>query len=41
MKYVLEDLGKAGFQIVNKSETFVDRTKVKGDKMWLVVAKKP
>ena len=41
MKYVVEDLAKAGFQVVTKNENFVDRTKVKGDKMWIVVAKKP
>lgn len=40
MKYVLNDLSKAGFQITYKTEVFVDRTKVKGDKMWIVVAKK-
>ncbi|HEU5291091.1 MAG TPA: methyltransferase domain-containing protein [Cyclobacteriaceae bacterium] len=41
MNYVLDDLTKAGFQIIYKKETFVDRTKVKGDNMWIVVAQKP
>jgi ubiquinone/menaquinone biosynthesis C-methylase UbiE len=40
MNYALEDLIKAGFQIIYKKENFVDRTKVKGDWMWIVVAKK-
>jgi ubiquinone/menaquinone biosynthesis C-methylase UbiE len=40
MNYALEDLTKAGFRIVYKNEIFADRTKVKGDKMWIVVAKK-
>ena len=40
MNYALEDLIKAGFQIIYKKENFVDRTKIKGDWMWIVVAKK-
>lgn len=40
MNYALEDLAKAGFRIVEKKEKFIDRVKVKGDWMWLVVAVK-
>ena len=39
MNYALEDLTKAEFQIILKNENFVDRS-VKGDKMWIVVARK-
>jgi ubiquinone/menaquinone biosynthesis C-methylase UbiE len=38
MKFALEDLEKAGFQIINKQENFADRTAVKGDRMWIIVA---
>jgi ubiquinone/menaquinone biosynthesis C-methylase UbiE len=38
MNYTLQDLEKAGFKIVFKKDPFTDREKVKGDKMWLVVA---
>ena len=38
MKYVLDDLKKAGFKIVSSQDPFIDREKVKGDKMWIVVA---
>ncbi|NJN40899.1 MAG: methyltransferase domain-containing protein [Flammeovirgaceae bacterium] len=38
MKYVLEDLTKAGFKIISKQDLFIDREKIKGDKMWIVVA---
>lgn len=40
MKFALEDLEKAGFQIISRQENFVDRTSIKGDRMWVVVAKK-
>ncbi|HMJ69232.1 MAG TPA: class I SAM-dependent methyltransferase [Cyclobacteriaceae bacterium] len=40
MKFALEDLAKAGFTIQEKTDPFVDREKVKGDKMWLIVATK-
>jgi ubiquinone/menaquinone biosynthesis C-methylase UbiE len=40
MKYVLEDLERAGFRILNKEDPFVNRRKVKGDEMWVVVAAK-
>lgn len=38
MKFALEDLAKAGFQIVSKQENFVDRIAIKGDRMWIIVA---
>ena len=38
--YVLKDLDKAGFKVLFKKEDFVDREKVKGDKMWVIVAAK-
>lgn len=41
MGYALEDLAKAGFTISYQKDPFVDRTKEKGDKMWVVVAEKP
>ena len=40
MKYALEDLAKAGFTILGKTDPFVDREKIKGDKMWIIVAVK-
>lgn len=40
MKFTLDDLDKAGFQVILRQENFVDRTAVKGDRMWVVVAKK-
>jgi ubiquinone/menaquinone biosynthesis C-methylase UbiE len=40
MKHALEDLQRAGFKIQEKKENFVDRVKVKGDRMWVVVAVK-
>jgi len=40
LKFVEEDLHKAGFTIVRKEDPFADRTKVKGDVMWLLVAEK-
>jgi len=40
MNFVLEDLKKAGFTIIKQQDIFVDRTKEKGDKMWLIVAVK-
>ncbi len=38
MNYALEDLQKAGFSIVLRQDPYVDRSKEKGDKMWLIVA---
>lgn len=40
MNFALEDLAKAGFTILEKTDPFVDREKVKGDKMWIIVAVK-
>jgi ubiquinone/menaquinone biosynthesis C-methylase UbiE len=40
MNFALEDLKKAGFTILKKQDPFVDRSKEKGDNMWLIVASK-
>lgn len=40
MKFVEEDLNKAGFSIVKREDPFADRTEVKGDVMWMLVAVK-
>lgn len=40
MNFALEDLKKAGFTILKQQDPFVDRTKEKNDKMWLIVALK-
>lgn len=40
MSFALEDLKKAGFLIIKQQDPFVDRTKEKADKMWLIVASK-
>lgn len=40
MSFALQDLKKAGFTIVKQQDPFVDRTKEKGDKMWIIVATK-
>lgn len=40
MNFALEDLKKAGFTILKQQDPFVDRSKEKGDKMWLIVARK-
>lgn len=40
IEYVLQDLDKAGFKVVVKKENFIDREKIKGDKMWVIVAVK-
>lgn len=40
MNFALDDLKKAGFKITKQIDPFVDRTKEKGDKMWLIVALK-
>jgi ubiquinone/menaquinone biosynthesis C-methylase UbiE len=40
MPFALEDLSKAGFQVIHQNENFVDRTSIKGDRMWVVVAEK-
>jgi ubiquinone/menaquinone biosynthesis C-methylase UbiE len=38
MKYALDDLSNAGFTVLEKTDPFVDREKIKGDKMWIIVA---
>ncbi len=40
ISFALEDLKKAGFTILKQQDPFVDRTKEKSDKMWLIVALK-
>ena len=40
MSFALEDLLKAGFTIREQTDPFVDRVKIKGDKMWIIVAVK-
>ncbi len=40
MSFALEDLKKAGFTIIKQQDPFIDRSKEKGDKMWLIVAVK-
>jgi ubiquinone/menaquinone biosynthesis C-methylase UbiE len=40
MNYALDDLKKAGFTISVQKDRYIDRTKEKGDKMWVVVAEK-
>lgn len=40
MNYAIEDLKKAGFRVTYQKDPFVDRTREKGDKMWVVVAVK-
>lgn len=40
MKFAIEDLTRAGFKVQEQQENFIDRVKVKGDRMWLVVAVK-
>lgn len=40
MNFALGDLKKAGFSILQQQDPFADRSKEKGDIMWLVVAMK-
>ncbi|HET9486018.1 MAG TPA: class I SAM-dependent methyltransferase [Chryseosolibacter sp.] len=40
IQYALSDLKKAGFTIYYQKDNFIDRTKEKGDKMWVLVALK-
>jgi cyclopropane fatty-acyl-phospholipid synthase-like methyltransferase len=40
INFAWADLEKAGFKILTKQDSFVDRLKVKGDKMWMIVATK-
>ena len=41
IRFALQDLTRAGFKIVKQQDPFVDREKIKGDKMWVIVAEKP
>ncbi len=38
INYALADLKKAGLTVIKQQDLFVDCTKEKGDKMWLIVA---
>lgn len=40
MDFAVGDMKQAGFKIVFQQESFVDRLKEKGDKMWLIVCEK-
>jgi len=40
INFVEDDLKKAGFKIVSRQDPFADRTAIKGDVMWLIVAEK-
>jgi precorrin-6B methylase 2 len=40
MSFVLEDLRIAEFEILFRKDRFIDREKIKGDKMWIIVATK-
>jgi precorrin-6B methylase 2 len=40
MNFVLQDLQKANLKILFRQEAFIDREKIKGDKMWIIVAVK-
>ena len=41
IRYVIKDLKKAGFKLVADVNPFIDRTDIKGDVMWMLVAEKP
>ena len=40
LEFAIADLKDAGFRIVYQKDNFIDRTKEKGDKMWVVVGEK-
>jgi ubiquinone/menaquinone biosynthesis C-methylase UbiE len=40
IEFVLQDLAKAGYKVMIKKENFIDREKIKGDKMWVISAVK-
>jgi ubiquinone/menaquinone biosynthesis C-methylase UbiE len=40
MDYALDDLRQAAFKIISQQESFVDRVKEKGDRMWLIVCER-
>jgi ubiquinone/menaquinone biosynthesis C-methylase UbiE len=41
MRFAVEDLKRAGFEVIEQSDRFIDREEVKGDMMWVVVALNP
>ena len=40
MDYAIGDLERAGFKIILRKDRYIDRTKEKGDKMWVIVGEK-
>jgi len=40
LNFALEDVKMAGFEIIYQKDAFADRSKVKGDMMWILVAEK-
>jgi len=38
--FAIKDLKRAGFKVIFKQDRFIDREKIKGDKMWVIVAQK-
>lgn len=40
MKYVIEDLQNAGFEIISQEDPFIDRSVKKSDQLWFLMAKK-
>jgi ubiquinone/menaquinone biosynthesis C-methylase UbiE len=40
INYAMDDLRRAGFEIISHLDPFVDRSAVKGDMMWVIVARK-
>src|SRR6185436_16897626 len=41
MSFALGDLKHAGFTILRNEDRFIDRSKEKGDMMWIIVVTKP
>jgi len=41
IRFVIRDLKKAGFKLIEDINPFVDRIKIKGDIMWMLIAEKP
>ncbi len=40
MRYVLKEVEEAGFTVIEQKDPFLDRTKEKGDRLWMIVAVK-
>ena len=38
IRFACQDLRKAGFKIISEVNPFIDRTEIKGDKLWMLVA---